>query len=121
LVTYVTYHLIYLFSSKCFWRWCCITAIYCLDFLHRLVSQPQCFEGWLFPRRQVYLLWWVWSMEIASVGGHWVLSTLAIHSSCAKIWLWVTKWNNIKIILALLPRYRTCGEWDKISVPQMRQ
>jgi hypothetical protein len=47
---------------------------------------------------------------------------LAIHSSCAKIWLWVTKGrDNIKIIIALSPRYRTCGEWDKISVPQMRQ
>jgi hypothetical protein len=40
------------------------------------------------------LVWWVWSMELASIGGHWVLSTLAIHSSCAKICLWVTKWRE---------------------------
>jgi hypothetical protein len=61
-------------------------------------------------------------MELASIGGHGVLSTLAIHSSCAKIWLWVTKRkDNIKNIIVLVPRYRTCGEWDKISVPQMRQ
>jgi hypothetical protein len=55
-------------------------------------------------------------MELASIGGHGVLSTLAIHSSCAKIWLWVTKRkDNIKIIIALLPRYRICGEWDKVQ------
>jgi hypothetical protein len=30
-----------------------ITAIYSLDFFHRpYVSQPQRFEGWLFPRHQ---------------------------------------------------------------------
>jgi hypothetical protein len=40
------------------------TTIYFLDFLHRLlVSQPQRFEGWLFPRHQVNLLCWVRSME----------------------------------------------------------
>jgi hypothetical protein len=61
-------------------------------------------------------------MELAFISGHRVLSTLAIHSSCAKIWLWVTKRkDNIKIIIALVLRYRTCGEWDKISVPQVRQ
>jgi hypothetical protein len=49
-------------------------------------------------------------MELASIGGHGVLSTLAIHSRCVKIWLWVTKRkDNIKIIIALLPRYRTFG------------
>jgi hypothetical protein len=76
-----------------------------LDFVHRpYVIRPQRFEGWLFPRLQVNLIWWVRSIELASIGGHWVLSTLAIHSSCAKIWLWVTKWrDNIKFMTALLP------------------
>jgi hypothetical protein len=31
------------------------------------------------------------------------------------------KVDSIKIIIALLSRYKTYGEWDKISVPQMRQ
>jgi hypothetical protein len=40
-----------------------------LDFLHRpYVFQPQCFEGWLFPRHQVNLLWWVQLIELASIG-----------------------------------------------------
>jgi hypothetical protein len=46
-----------LFISKCFWWWCYISAIYYLDFIHGpYVSQPLRFEGWLFPRHQVYLL-----------------------------------------------------------------
>jgi hypothetical protein len=31
------------------------------------------------------LLWWVWSMELASIGGHGILSLLAIHSIGAEI------------------------------------
>jgi hypothetical protein len=51
------------------------------------------------------------SALVGSVDGHGVLSTLAIHSICAKILLWVTKRkDNIKITIALLPRYRACGE-----------
>jgi hypothetical protein len=43
-----------LFISKCFWRWCCITAIYYLDFIHRpCVLQPQHFKRWFFPSHQV--------------------------------------------------------------------
>jgi hypothetical protein len=46
-----------------------LLAICFLDFLHRLhVFQPLRFEGWLFPCPQVYLLWWVWLMELASIG-----------------------------------------------------
>jgi hypothetical protein len=42
------------FISKCFWRWCCMTEIYFLDFIHRpYVFQPLRFEGWLFPRNVV--------------------------------------------------------------------
>jgi hypothetical protein len=56
--------------SKCFWRWCCITAIYFLDFIDRpYVFQPQRFEGWLFPRHQVNLFWWLRSIRLASIGG----------------------------------------------------
>jgi hypothetical protein len=63
------------FISNCFWRCCCITAIYYLNFIHRpYVLQPQRFKGWLFPRHQVNLLCWVRSIELASIGGHWVLS-----------------------------------------------
>jgi hypothetical protein len=41
-------------------------------------------------------------MELASVGGHGMLSTLAIHSSCTEIWLWAIKRKySIKIIKAL--------------------
>jgi hypothetical protein len=41
-------------------------------------------------------------VELASIGGHGMLSTLAIHSSCAEIWQWVIKRkDNIKIIKAL--------------------
>jgi hypothetical protein len=46
------------------------TAIYYSDFIHRpYVLKPQRFEGRLFPRHQVYLLCWVWSTELASIGG----------------------------------------------------
>jgi hypothetical protein len=48
------------------------------------------------------LLWWVQSMELASIGGHGMLSTLAIHSSSTEIWQWVIKIkDSIKIIKAL--------------------
>jgi hypothetical protein len=48
------------------------------------------------------LLWWVWSMELASIVGHGMLSTLAIHSSGAEIWQWVIKRkDSTKIIKAL--------------------
>jgi hypothetical protein len=41
-------------------------------------------------------------MELASIGGHGMLSTLAIHSSCAEIWQWAIKRKgSIKIIKAL--------------------
>jgi hypothetical protein len=41
-----------------------LTAIYSLDFIHRLyVFQPQRFEEWLSPRHQVNLLWWVRSID----------------------------------------------------------
>jgi hypothetical protein len=48
------------------------------------------------------VLWWVQSMELASLGGHGMLSMLAIHSSCAEIWQWAIKRkDSIKIIKAL--------------------
>jgi hypothetical protein len=41
-------------------------------------------------------------MELASIGGHGILSTLAIHSIGAEIWQWVLKRkDSIKIIKAL--------------------
>jgi hypothetical protein len=41
-------------------------------------------------------------MEVASIGGHGMLSTLAIHSSCAEIWQWfIKRKDSIKIIKAL--------------------
>jgi hypothetical protein len=90
----------------------CVVAIYldrnCCDLLFGLthrpyVLKPQRFEGWFFPRHQVKPTLLVRSIELASIGRHGVPSTLAIHSSCAKIWLWVTEWrDNIKIIIALL-------------------
>jgi hypothetical protein len=41
-------------------------------------------------------------MELASISGHGMLSTLAIHSSGAEIWQWVIKRKDtIKIIKAL--------------------
>jgi hypothetical protein len=41
-------------------------------------------------------------MELASIGGHGMLSMLAIHSSCAEIWQWAIKRkDSIKIIKAL--------------------
>jgi hypothetical protein len=53
-------------------------------------------------------------MEPASIGGHGMLSTLAIHSSCAEIWQWVIERKySIKIIKIPLLRYRTSGDWDK--------
>jgi hypothetical protein len=46
-----------------------------LDFLQRLlVFKPQRFEGWLFPRPQVHVLWWVRSMELASIDVFFFLS-----------------------------------------------
>jgi hypothetical protein len=46
------------------------TATYFFDFIHRPYDfQPQRFEGWLFRRHQVILLWWVRSIELASIGG----------------------------------------------------
>jgi hypothetical protein len=36
------------------------------------------FEGWLFPRHQVYLLWWVWSMELASIGGTQIEASVVV-------------------------------------------
>jgi hypothetical protein len=44
----------------------------------------------------------LWSMELASISGHGMLNTLAIHSSGAEIWQWVIKIkDSIKIIKAL--------------------
>jgi hypothetical protein len=33
------------FISKCFWWWCCITAIYSLDFIHHLCFATTMFRG----------------------------------------------------------------------------
>jgi hypothetical protein len=68
------------FSGTVQWQWKWlhkIIANYFLDFIHRpCVFQPLRFEGWLFPRHQVNLLWWVRSIELASIGHRSSLESL---------------------------------------------
>jgi hypothetical protein len=59
-----------------------IGAINYLDFIHRpYVLRPLRSKRWFVHRHQVMRLCWVRSIELTSIGGHRVLSTLAIHSS----------------------------------------